>query len=219
MTTNALPAGWYADPGDSTRYRFWAGDQWTTHVRNRAEVDIAAAESEAADRPLPDFGATDVTDVGPDRTGRRRVPIVLGLLAVVALLATAGLTVLAPAGAGPHTLQGEVRVDTGAVRGWSRRAGPFLGDGTPCGTGATPGIGAGTEVTVSSGHGEILGRRHLEAGRLDHTLTSTTCVFHYEFDHLDDAGAYTVRVTGSARARASRDELEADGWRLDLRVG
>ena len=108
----ALPAGWYGDPADSTRYRYWDGEQWTTHVQNRAEVDIAAAEADmaAAARPLPDFDDPDGTDPGAT-TGRRRrrVPILIAVVALAAIAGAAGFVVTSGGGDRGQTLAGEVR--------------------------------------------------------------------------------------------------------------
>lgn len=217
----SLPAGWYVDPADGTRYRFWSGTQWTTHVQNRGEVDIAAAEAEvdAASRPLPDFDAVEGDDRDPS-TGRRlpSLPVVLAVVVLAAIVASAGVAAFRPAEGG-QTLTGEVRVAAGALRGGDGQDGGFEGDGTRCGTGAAPGVGAGSEVTVSNGRGRVLGHTELQSGHLDRTLTSTACVFHYEVTGVDDAEVYLLRVAERPPTRMTRAELEASGGRLDLRVG
>jgi len=38
MATDYLP-GWYTDPSDSTRVRYWNGTRWTKDTWNLAEVD------------------------------------------------------------------------------------------------------------------------------------------------------------------------------------
>lgn len=197
----ALPAGWYGDPADSTRYRYWDGEQWTTHVQNRAEVDIAAAEADmaAAARPLPDFDDPDGTAPGAT-TGRRRRRVLI-LLAVVALAAIAGAACFVVASGGGdrgQTLAGEVRV----------------GDG--CGTGSAQSIGAGSALTVSNARGEVLGRTELQAGRLDRSPTATTCVFPYEVTGVDDAAVYLVQVAERRPTRSTRAQVEADRGRIDV---
>ena len=115
----ALPAGWYGDPADSTRYRYWTGEQWTTHVQNRAQVDIAAAEADmvAAARPLPDFDDPDGTAPGATtRRRRRRVPVILAVVALAAIVGTAGAVASGRDDSG-QTLAGDVRVATPSVRG------------------------------------------------------------------------------------------------------
>jgi hypothetical protein len=215
----ALPAGWYADPADANQYRFWTGDEWTAHVRDRAEVDRAAIS-----RPLPDFDTVPAPTVEPvpeTTRRRRRLPVLLAVLGLVALVATAGAVTFGgsePSGAGGQTLAGEVRVAIEQAKGGGGQGG-FVADGTRCGTGRPPGVGAGTEVTVSNARGEVLGHTALGSGLLDRTLNSTTCVFTYEIAGVPDAEVYAVQVTGRPASRMTVAQLEASGWRADLRVG
>lgn len=213
----ALPAGWYGDPADSTRYRYWDGEQWTTHVQNRAEVDIAAAEADmaAAARPLPDFDDPDGTAPGAT-TGRRRRRVLI-LLAVVALAAIAGAAVFVVASGGGdrgQTLAGEVRVGAASVRSTGDPEDGPAGDG--CGTGSAQSIGAGSALTVSNARGEVLGRTELQAGRLDRSPTATTCVFPYEVTGVDDAAVYLVQVAERRPTRSTRAQVEADRGRIDV---
>lgn len=213
---NALPPGWYADPADGDKYRYWAGDQWTLHVRDRSAVD------RAADRPLPDFDIQPAT-AAPTDTGRRRrrLPVLLVALALAAVVATAGV-VNRPGGSSGstgHTMRGEVRVDMALARGGSAQTAGFRSDGTRCGGGAGPGVGIGSPVTVRNARGEVLGEVNLAEGRVEETLTSTTCVFPYAVDGIDDAELYEVRVAQQPATRATRAMLASSDWRLDLRVG
>lgn len=210
-----LPAGWYADPADSSRYRYWAGDRWTTHVRDRGAVDIAGA------RPLPDFDSADVESAEPS-TGRRRrrVPVLLAVLFLVALAAAAGVVTLGGSDssqAAGNTLTGEVRVAIARTRGAGADSTPA--DGTRCGTGAPPGVGAGTEVTVSNARGDDLGRTVLRAGQVDRTRNATTCVFDYAIAAVANARIYAVQVSGRPASRMTTAQLESAGWRVDLSVG
>ena len=218
--STSLPAGWYGDPADGTRYRFWSGTQWTTHVQNRGEVDIAAAEADmdTANRPLPDFDAIESKDPAP-ATERRRpsMRVVLAVVVLAAIVASAGVVTFRPTDTG-QTLAGEVRVAASAFRGGGRQTGRSAADGVRCGTGGSPGIGAGSEVTVSNARGQVLGHTALRAGRLDRTLTSTTCVFTYEVTGVDDAEIYVLRVAERAPTRMTDDEVDAAGGRVDLRV-
>ena len=215
----ALPAGWYADPADANQYRYWAGDQWTAHVQDRVQADRAAVS-----RPLPDFDAIAVPAVDPpaDVTRqRRRVPVLLAVLGLVALVATAGVVAFGgsePSGAGGQRLTGEVRVAIDQAKGGAGH-GTFVADGTRCGTGRPPGVGAGSEVTVSNARGEVLGRTELHAGRMDRTLNSITCVFPYAITGVPDAEIYAVQVTGHPATRMTSAQFEASGWRADLRIG
>jgi hypothetical protein len=212
---NQLPAGWYVDPSDAHQYRWWTGDRWTTDTQDKTAVDIAAAE--AATRPLPDFdadeeGATGVSD------GRRRIPVLLAVALLVGMVATAGVVAVRPDPADGHQLTGEIRVATDDVAGWTRRADRFLGDGAPCGEGETPGVGAGTKVTVSSARGDVLGEVSLGMGEVDRTLNSTSCVFPYAVDGLDEARIYLVQVGDHDPRRAKFAAVESAGWILDLRL-
>jgi len=215
----ALPAGWYADPADPNKYRYWTSDQWTAHVRDRSQVDRAAA----ARRPLPDFDtvAPDVSISMETPTRHRRgVPVLLSVLALVALVATAGIVTLGgsdPSGAVGQTLTGEIRVAANQAKGGGNDT--FLADGTRCGTGAPPGVGAGTSVRVRNARGQELGVTELAAGQVDRTLNSITCVFTYEIDAVADAEVYSVQVAGRPAVRMTSAQLETAGWRADLRVG
>ena len=215
----ALPAGWYADPADANQYRYWTGDQWTAHVRDRVTVDRSAAS-----RPLPDFDAITVPTVDPPAETtrpRRRLPVLVAVLGLLALVATAGVVAFGgsnPSEAGGRTLTGEVRVAMDQTKGAVGRS-AFVADGTRCGTGRPPGVGAGSEVTVSNARGEVLGHTELRAGRMDRTLNSVTCVFAYEIDGVPAAEIYAVQVTGQPATRLTAAQLEASGWRADLRVG
>jgi hypothetical protein len=211
-----LPAGWYVDPSDAHKYRWWAGDQWSTHTRDKAEVDIAAVEAEM--RPLPDFDAVD-GPAAPKADGKRRVPVLLALALLVGIVATAGIVAFRPAGKGGHSLNGEIRVPAESVAGWTRRTDRFLGDGAACGEGGSRGVGAGTPVVVTSARGDELGETELGAGVVDRTLNSTTCVFPYTVDGVDDARVYVVKVGPHVTQRTSRDTMEAAGWTFDVRLG
>jgi hypothetical protein len=213
-----LPAGWYVDPSDAHRYRWWAGDQWTTHTRDKTEVDIAAAEE--AMRPLPDFDAVDAPAtprVAGD--GKRRIPVLLALALLVGLVASAGIVAFRPDSKEGHELRGEIRVPATRVAGWSGRADRFLGDGAPCGAGGSRGVGAGTTVTVTSARGDELGVTELGEGVVDRTLNSTSCVFPYAVDGVDDARVYVVSVGSHVARRTTHDTVEQAGWTFDLRVG
>jgi Protein of unknown function (DUF2510) len=210
-----LPAGWYVDPSDAHQYRWWAGDQWTTHVRDKTEIDIAAAEE--AMRPLPDFD-TVAADGSVKDDGRRPVPVLLAVAVLVGIVATAGIVAFRPDTEG-HQLTGEIRVATAEVAGWSRRADQALGDGAPCGDGGSPGVGEGTTVAVTSAQGDALGETSLGEGTVDRTANSTTCVFPYAVDGLDDALVYVVKVGPRVARRARIEAVEASNWTVDLRLG
>jgi hypothetical protein len=218
----ALPAGWYGDPADSTRYRYWSGEQWTTYVQNRAEVDIAAAEADmvAAARPLPDFDDPDGTAAGAATSRRRRrVPVILAVVALAAIAGTGVVVASGPGDAG-QTLGGEVRVDSAPVRGGGAEDGAGGGGGDDaCGTGSEERIGAGSAVTITNARGEVLGRSELQAGRLRRTRRATTCVFPYEVTGVEDAAVYLVQVAERRPTRTTSAQVEADRGRIDVLVG
>ncbi len=70
-------AGWYADPGDATRHRYWDGTAWTEKTRLGAE---AASLGE--------------TPSGAGTRRRRFPPVAIAATAVVALGAIAGAVVV-----------------------------------------------------------------------------------------------------------------------------
>lgn len=52
------PSGWYPDPEDQTRQRYWNGDQWTDHT---APVGQSAAATPPSSPPGDDPAATSTT--------------------------------------------------------------------------------------------------------------------------------------------------------------
>ena len=211
----ALPAGWYADPADSCRYRYWAGDRWTTHVCDRDAVDIAGA------RPLPDFDTADGEAAGPS-TGRRhrRVPVLLAVLALVAVVATAAVVTLGGSDssqAAGNTLTGEVRVAIAQTRGAVGNS-PAT-DGTRCGTRAPPGVGARTEVTVSNARGDEL-RSDRAARRAGRSLPER---HHLRVRLCDRRRGERCDLrrpgVGPAPSRMTAAQLESAAWRVDLSIG
>lgn len=195
MTTN-LPAGWYADPADATRYRYWDGGAWTHDVVDRFDVDHLGHALDVPGSPTP-------------RRRGRVLAVVGGLAALVAVAATAGLAL---GGDDEPVLTGVVRV-TAPPEG-----GAFRGEGTPCGGRGGDGIDAGDRVTVVAG-GEVTGRGRLRAGRYEQDLRTATCAFPFRVPGVGDAEVVVVRVDGRAIARIEREALEREGWRLDLRAG
>ena len=212
-----LKAGWYVDPADAQQYRWWSGDQWTTHTRDKAEVD---ASVDPFNRPLPDFDAEAVaaSEATPAVDGKRRVPVLLVLALLVGIAATAGVVVFRPAATAGHQLSGEVRVPEAVLRE-GPRASQFLGDGAPCGGGDAPGVGAGTPIVVTSARGDELGTAELGQGVVDRNLNSVSCVFSYTVDGVDDAQVYVVKVGRQVARRTTHDAVESADWVLDVRLG
>ncbi len=195
--TTSLPAGWYADPADATRYRYWDGGAWTHDVVDRFDVDRLGHAPAAPERPAP-------------RRRGRNAAVVGGLVALIALGATAGLAL--GGGDDDPVLTGVVRVTAPA------EPGAFRAEGTPCGGHGGEGIDAGDRVTVVAG-GEVTGRGRLRAGRYEQDLRTATCAFPFRVPGVGDAEVVVVRVEGRAIARIEREALEREGWRIDLRAG
>jgi len=95
LTDDARPAGWYTDPFEPTRLRYWDADRWTEHVAQRTSAAAPADSSEPlppSPQSVPLAGpakADDLTglDLPLDRGSRRRLmPLTLVVL-MTALLA------------------------------------------------------------------------------------------------------------------------------------
>jgi hypothetical protein len=92
------PQGWYADPEDSSRLRWWDGAAWTGHTNERPAAP-AAERTQAPDAERPESGreAQDLLAMplpAPDPAAgdptRRLLPwLIGGVLLLVALGATA----------------------------------------------------------------------------------------------------------------------------------
>ena len=78
---NSLPAaGWYPDPADSSRIRWWDGQQWTQHV---------AVSGEAA--PSMETNASPAAPALAGRNVQTKLVLWAGLFVVVALWALSTL--------------------------------------------------------------------------------------------------------------------------------
>lgn len=125
-TNGAIPAGWYQDPEDGNRQRYWDGSAWTGHVHPPVgPQDPASSESfdGTSDGPAPAPASTTVpasttapasasspaavagTAATPPKR-RRRTGLIVGLasggVAVVAVIALVVGFVVVPAIRGPQ---------------------------------------------------------------------------------------------------------------------
>ena len=91
--TNSLPAaGWYPDPADSSRIRWWDGQTWTQHVAV-ADGGTTPATPQTAPAPAP------VPAPAPLKAGRNlqtKLTLWAGLFAAVALWAFTTLLTTMP---------------------------------------------------------------------------------------------------------------------------
>ena len=86
--TTAFASGWYVDPSDSTRVRYWDGSRWTKDT-----WDLAEASETVMDGPSPpitieaDAEADELEWVRPSagRSRLGRVVVLAGCLVAVAV--------------------------------------------------------------------------------------------------------------------------------------
>jgi Protein of unknown function (DUF2510) len=108
--------GWQADPAGRHQFRYWDGSQWTDHV---ADQGVLSTEPLGPAPPAPTaptqpayppsyYYAPAPAAAPPARRRRSKVPLVIGLLAVVALLAAGTVYVLASRGDGSGTFAREL---------------------------------------------------------------------------------------------------------------
>ena len=78
-----MKEGWYTDPSDETKMRYWDGEYWTSEL----EVDLAqpvknvSTDSADADSYQPHL--RPVTDFKIKDSSQKRQYVILGVLAVV----------------------------------------------------------------------------------------------------------------------------------------
>jgi Protein of unknown function (DUF2510) len=89
---NSPPAGWHPDPQDSTKQRYWDGNQWTQHTAPRYAPPSAAPLSQPAFMPRPPQGFTPSALFTPTAAltkpfwKQKRFAIPLGLFGALVLV-------------------------------------------------------------------------------------------------------------------------------------
>src|SRR5690349_9663868 len=58
QATRVVPAGWYEDPSDAGKVRWWNGIAWTDHTQPKPDLD-AAADAETAELEQKFHATTD----------------------------------------------------------------------------------------------------------------------------------------------------------------
>lgn len=88
----SLHEGWYEDPQDPARLRWWDGAAWTTHTTahpERPERDAAPPAEEAGSPPpvpLQASGAPVASAVGPSRSSSIGLLVVIGAITAIAVI-------------------------------------------------------------------------------------------------------------------------------------
>ncbi len=80
------PAGWYPDPADESKIRYWDGERWTEHVADRVASAPTDSQADVDGKKTPGV-------VHPVRSGQdtaRAVLFIVGF-AVVGLVALTAL--------------------------------------------------------------------------------------------------------------------------------
>lgn len=126
-------------------------------------------------------------------------------------LALLGAVILLGAACGSQTLHGSLTLTTSD--GVSR-------SGTACsGSGGYADLTAGAPVTVRNESGAIIATGALDAGTSDSTYPTVVCHFTYTISNVPDAKFYSVEVSHRGGLTYSKDQLNANGWKLDATIG
>lgn len=99
-------AGWYVDPADGARYRYWNGSAWTNETRTAPPPTgppMAGAATDPAGRP-PSSAPGTGNDLPPEPArevgARRRTGLIGGAIGLVAVIAVGFAVWVLPGGAG-----------------------------------------------------------------------------------------------------------------------
>ena len=78
----------------------------------------------------------------------------------------------------------------------------------------------GTSVTVSDGEGNVIGVGEVRSSEVkSEASTSRSCAFKFVVEDLPRADFYAVEVSHRGAVTFSFDELEEEGWRIQLSIG
>ena len=76
--SDAVPAGWYADPKSRHEYRYWDGSRWTEHVADRGKLTLDPVwgdqRTDVAPRVGSDIAPSEGSDVAPKAERRKESP-------------------------------------------------------------------------------------------------------------------------------------------------
>jgi hypothetical protein len=100
------------------------------------------------------------------------------------------------------------------------------GGGDCRGTGGYADLRSGVEVTVSDAGGRVLGRDPLLARPAPTDAAGNVpeaerrrCVWEFGFRDLPDQPSYRIAIGGRGAVEYSREELEAEGWTVQVSLG
>lgn len=82
MSTTYPPAGWYTDPSDSTRQRYWTGSDWGQETRSAGQP---AADNSRSTPPPPPMGYGQQPPAAATGNGFSIAGIILGAIAFLIL--------------------------------------------------------------------------------------------------------------------------------------
>jgi hypothetical protein len=210
--TSPIPAGWYPDQLDPAQERWYDGQQWSQTLRPKpVEFPFnagpplpqpagahSAMEHAAPDSPL---------DATPSPRKSRKVPLIIGGLVLLVIIAGAVLFSINSGGPAKATVTGSfVLTDSDTAR-------------ARCvGQGGYADISPGVAVILTNEDGKILGSTILGEGKAD---TSTgTCTYSFSIRGVSESSAqYAVEVSHRGKVVNSRADMAANGWVFGISMG
>ena len=128
----------------------------------------------------------------------------LGVLAVVGFVAIA-------CGGSQPTLHGRLHLST---------SDGVFHSGNKChGTGGYDDLQQGASVTVKNEAGSIIATTSLDDGVSDPAYPTVACDFSFVVPNVPDAKFYTVEVSHRGALTYSKDQLTANGWKVEASIG